>query len=275
MWAIRFVTAYAIALFIYKYLTGTWIEIPYLTVNAADVGQLDEKHINRNGIYKAISTYNNGNIFGICMLIMMPLYNRIEARLIFKVIFVLALILTLSRTIWIGLLIAIPLIAISNGVKLVQAAYIIFALLFVGVMIYFVMILLGADSGFLVDRELGGRLYQFSFLTDATLLPGQRAIDLPEIVYLGIIYNYGYSGLMLFLLALLAPIWAIKSLGVEFFTKRRSSACMHGMVIYLIVAMSDAAFNYIPTMLIFWMIGAWGIWYAEPSANPVMKSLVA
>lgn len=266
-YSVRFLALYAIVLFVFKYVTGNWIEIPYLTVNAADVGQLDEKHINRGGIFKAISTYNNGNIFGVCMIILMPLYNRIESKSIFKLLFIAALILTLSRTVWIGLIIGIIFIAISNGLKFLQVFYVFMASLFVGSAIYGVVILLGFDSSFLVDRNFGGRLDQFTYLSDAQFIPNKAGIDLPEIVYLGIIHNYGYFGLLLFLFVMLSPYWAMKSLGTRLFSERLPSACMQGVLIYLILAMSDAAFNYIPTMLIFWMIGAWGIWYAEPSLS--------
>jgi hypothetical protein len=263
--AIRFVAVYAIFLFLYKNITGSWIEIPYVTVNSQDVGSLDQKHINRDGVFKAISTYNNGNILGVCLVMMMPLYNRIEKNNILKGIFLVSLIMTLSRTVWIGLIIAIILISISNGLKAIQIFYVMLLALFVGFSIYGTVLFLGFDSSFLIDQKLGGRLSQLSYLNDASFLPNKAGVDLPEIVYLGIIHNYGYAGLLLFCLTLMSPVLAMRALGVKLFSMRPASACMQGLCIYMIIAGSDAAFNFIPTMMVFWMIGAWGLWYAEPS----------
>ncbi|MBA2246465.1 MAG: hypothetical protein H0W11_16040, partial [Gemmatimonadetes bacterium] len=72
------VSVYGIFLFFYKLLTGSFIEIPFLTVNAGDLGALEDKYIDRAGVFKLISTYNNGNIYGICLLILLPLYVWIE-----------------------------------------------------------------------------------------------------------------------------------------------------------------------------------------------------
>ncbi|MCK4632346.1 MAG: hypothetical protein KAT79_03695, partial [candidate division Zixibacteria bacterium] len=99
------IAVYGIFLFIYRLVTGDWIEIPFLTVNYGDLGGLDYKHINRGGIFKLISTYNNGNIYGICVLMLLPLYERLEKKG-WKVWIVKAsLLLTLSRTVWIGLVV--------------------------------------------------------------------------------------------------------------------------------------------------------------------------
>ena len=79
--AVLFVSAYGIFLFFYKLGTGSFIEIPYLTVNAGDLGELEGKSIDRGGIFKLISTYNNGNVYGISILILLPLYAHLEKRL--------------------------------------------------------------------------------------------------------------------------------------------------------------------------------------------------
>ena len=65
---------WGIFLFIWHPLTGHYVEIPYLTVNKADLGMLeDSKSINRGFFFKNISTYNNGNLYGLCMLMLAPL----------------------------------------------------------------------------------------------------------------------------------------------------------------------------------------------------------
>src|SRR5690606_25097688 len=72
--------------------------------NAGDVGALEGKHIDRGGIFKLISTYNNGNIFGICMVMLLPLYACLERRTWPQLVVKAALVLTLSRTVWAGLI---------------------------------------------------------------------------------------------------------------------------------------------------------------------------
>jgi len=57
-----------------KNIFKTDIEIPYFTINAADVGEVADKYNQRGNIMKLISTYNNGNIFGVCTLMFFPLF---------------------------------------------------------------------------------------------------------------------------------------------------------------------------------------------------------
>lgn len=265
VFAVRFIVLYGIFLFFYRMFFDSWIEIPYLTVNADDIGQLDDKHIDRGGIFKAISTYNNGNILGVCLCIIMPLYFRLEKWIYLRFLLLVLLILTLSRTAWIGMIIGGILISLSNGFRISQLLYLIFGAILVAGGIASVLVLLGVDGGFLIDRNIGGRLYSLSYLFDAGFIPNNRGIDIAEIVYIGVAYNYGYIGLILFILSLLAPVLAMKRLGVNLIGKRLPSACAQGVLIYMIIAMSDGAYNFIPTMMIFWMVASWGIWYAEPS----------
>jgi len=69
------ISIYGIFLYVYKNATGNFIEIPYLTVNSGDLGALESKNIARGDSYKLISTYNNGNIFGVCVLMLLPLFD--------------------------------------------------------------------------------------------------------------------------------------------------------------------------------------------------------
>ena len=98
--------AYGIFLFFLHPLTGNYLEIPYLTVNAADYGLIElTKHIARGRFLKLISTYNNGNVYGAAILIVLPLYDLLEPARWKRNLLRLALVLTLSRTIWAGLVI--------------------------------------------------------------------------------------------------------------------------------------------------------------------------
>lgn len=263
VFAVRFIAIYGIFLFIYKLMTGQWIEIPYLTVNAGDLGALDEKHIDRGGVFKLISTYNNGNIFGVSMLILLPLYVFLEKRKLYVPFVLLSIILTLSRTAWIGLFIAIIFYFISKGIRVVYALYFLIGTSIVILSTYGVMVAAGLESRFLTDRNLGGRSFQLEYLAQSGFLPNERTIDLPEIVYIGIVYNYGVIGLALFLGLLMAPIYRIWQQGVPFFSIGPAAAAMQGMTIYVVVAASDAAYNFIPVMMIYWMIACIGLSSAD------------
>ncbi len=86
-------------------------------VNAADVGLLETtKDINRGGLFKLISTYNNGNVYGAAMLILLPLFDAIETRKWRKLFLRIALVLTLSRSVWIGL-VMLQLVYLLRDIK--------------------------------------------------------------------------------------------------------------------------------------------------------------
>jgi hypothetical protein len=178
---------------------------------------------------------------------------------LFKIAFVMAMLFTLSRTVWLGLILGIIFIAYSRGLKLSRIIVLFVILIFLGVALYFVLLLSGLGSNFLLDIKLGGRITYFDTLWTSGIIPYQQAADLYEIVYIGIIRNYGYIGLMLFLLFTTSPIFAMRTIGVRLNQQTAAAVCLQGIYIYLVLAMSDGAFNYIPVMQIFWMLAAMGI----------------
>lgn len=104
--SILIAAVWGIFLFFLHPVVGHYIEIPYLTVNAADAGQIElTKHIARGRFLKLISTYNNGNVYGAAMLILLPLYDLLEPARWKRNTLRLALVLTLSRTVWAGLVV--------------------------------------------------------------------------------------------------------------------------------------------------------------------------
>lgn len=263
VWAVRFIVIYGIFLFLFKQLTGQWIEIPYITVNAADAGQLDDKYINRGGIFKLISTYNNGNIFGVSVAIMAPLYLRLERRRLMVWVIYLAMFLTLSRTVWIAAILVLTLQTLSKGVRPLTLLYLALGLLLAGVAISFLLKFLGVDVSFILDSNLGGRLATFNVLEDAGLLPQVPTKPLPEIVYLGMLRDFGVPGLLLFILHLLLPSLLLWFEGVRLLSLSRASACLQGLLIYPVISCADAAYSFIPVMMIFWMVAGMGFWYAR------------
>ena len=204
--AIRIVAIFGLLLFFQRIFTGELFEIPYLTVNGSDAGEVDMKNNLRGGnIMKLISTYNNGNIYGVCMLILMPLYMSLEKKSIFKLLFVLSLLLTLSRTVWVGLIVygLIDLLKNWNTIRGFVLLTLIALIIFVGVPI--VLELIEVDVGFLLDKKLGGRLHQLQSL-DISIIGNGILTDILEIVYASIFKIFGLIGLIFFLLYLASPI---------------------------------------------------------------------
>lgn len=263
LWAVRFIVIYGIILFLFKQATGQWIEIPYLTVNAGDVGELDDKFINRGGIFKLISTYNNGNIFGICAIIMGPLYLHLENRKLCRLLFYVALFLTLSRTAWIGAILILGLRSLSRGVRPLAILYLAAGLVVVGSAIFFLLGFLGRDMSFIFDSNLGGRAEQLTVLDRVQVVPDVTVSALPEIVYLGVLKYFGIPGLILFILHLLVPPLLLWLEGTRLLSMSPASACFHGLLIYSVIAGADAAYSLIPVMMIFWMVAGFGFWYAR------------
>ncbi|MEI6242481.1 MAG: hypothetical protein WCP39_03645 [Chlamydiota bacterium] len=245
-----FVAIYGIFLFFYKQITLKFIEIPFLTVNFNDMGHLEEKHIDKGLVFKLISTYNNGNLYGIYMLMLLPLYTYLENSQWKKLIVRLALILTLSRTVWIGLLLHEILYSIFIA-KNKKSSFWLSSLLFLG---FFFLIpwYFKFSSNFLMGKNLGGRIDSFIGISDISFLSTQPFFVIDEIVYLGIGKNFGIFGLITFLFAMTMPLLLA-------FSKTLSSvekALALGLCIYLIIAGADGALLLIPTMCFYWFIAA-------------------
>lgn len=253
---ILFVAVYGIFLFFYRLLTGAFLEIPLLTVNTGDLGELDGKFIDRGGIFKLISTYNNGNIYGICILILMPLYAWLERRTLPNVIVRLSLLMTLSRTVWVGLLMfeilhRVYVRRLSARTLIVLTA----SLLFVAAGVAGALELMGTSATtFLLDRNLGGRIDQLSVLSDATVLPDISFEHIVEMVYLSVLDNFGLLGLVTFLLAMCLPL-ALHLLGVVPHSESEyKRALVTGLFVYLFISNSDGALLFIPVMAFYWFI---------------------
>lgn len=273
--AVRFITTYGIFLFFYKFTFGEFIEIPFLVVNSGDTGLLDSKHIDRGGIFKLISTYNNGNIYGICLLMLLPIYDLIEKNRLFRLTAKGSLLLTLSRTVWIGLIAyelvkhiyirknlnqtananptlknnsinsrkgnrALSLFSFSTGLLLIALAAI------------YLSTLITYNGSFFVDAQLGGRIVQFTSLSEIHFFPKDKFSSISEIVYLSALKELGLLGLLTLLIALLAPIFTglchrKRNLPVN-------RAAVSGLCIYLLLCFSDGAILFIPTMAFYWFL---------------------
>lgn len=253
---------WGLLLFLLFPLTGHIFEIPYLTVNAADAGRIElTKHIQRGFFLKLIATYNNGNVYGVATLILLPLYSVLERSLWRRLTVRLALLLTLSRTVWIGLLIAecLPMLGSLLSqystfpiVRLNRAGKRVAALLATLATVFAVLLMMpGYGLGFLFDPTAGGRIGEIHVAHALTLLPHAVVTGFAEIMYATALQDYGVIGFVSMLLWMLSPLLLLPLDGRALASPSRMAA-FRGLMIYAILACSDAAFNYIPVMAFYW-----------------------
>ena len=257
------------------------IEIPYLTVNAADVGLLEtEKHIDRGGLIKLFSTYNNGNIYGIATLLLLPIYDCIEQRKVNRLLVRAALILTLSRTVWVGLVLEqaistaesvvflcrnFPIIRTRALVKSLGGVALIVTIIGAVVSLAFLSPL---GATFLTDSSLGGRADQLHILHGFSLLPTGPYSGFSEMVFLAALRELGFVGFVLMLLLFLCPLsFAFVDKGLLEKPLRR--AAVKGLLLYSAVAWIDGAIDYIPVMAIYWFVVVVAIYGCDYQSAPV------
>jgi hypothetical protein len=257
-----FLTAvYGVFLFFWHIYFGHFIEIPYLTVNAADVGLLETtKDIDRGGLFKLISTYNNGNVYGAAMLILLPLFDVIERHRWRKLFMRVALALTLSRSVWIGMVVLQLLYLLRDMkrdfhdfpyIRLGKSAKSLLLLVPVAVGVGFGMAMMSTGLGVLLDTSFGGRSSQLAAFTNTTILPSVPVDAFLEIVYASAAELFGYAGLVAMVLFLTFPIIIyLTDPGVR--AGKLNNAAFTGLLIYVVMCGMDGAFDYIPVMTFYW-----------------------
>ena len=254
---VLFVAISGIFLFFYKIFFGSFLEIPLLTINFHDRNQLElAKCIDRGGIFKLISTYNNGNLYGICILMLLPLYNTLETSQTRKLIVKSSLILTLSRTIWLGLLFVEFFYYVSQTGdfrKKLFSITILFALttmVLVGVRYIFPF-----NLDFLFDRLLGTRIGQFAILKNARFFSNMPFEEVYEIVYLGIIKSFGYSGLLFYIIGMTMPmVLSLTTVSQSENGSKIKRSLILGIVCYLFISLGDGALLLIPVICFYWTL---------------------
>jgi hypothetical protein len=247
--AVFIVSTYGIFLFMFKQFTGNYIEIPYVTINVADLGTLEEKYNIRGSLSKLISTYNNGNIFGVSILMLFPIFHKRNTSHIKLSIVILALLLTLSRTVWLGLLFYFMLLYRDRVLKLIK----IYALLAVALLLFGFFFMnkyfqYGSLSGFLLDSNLGGRINQIRQYNGFSFFGNTAFNYIEEIVYLSIFKQLGIVGLFLFCISFFMPVY------VAVTTTKNNYFYLLGSLTYLFVCLSDGCMLYIPTLAFFYFI---------------------
>lgn len=253
--AVTFCSIYGIVLFAWYLSTGDYFEIPYLTINADDSGQLGLKDNARSeGISKLISTYNNGNIYGVSILMLLPIYDRVQSSSLLKVIVRTSLILTLSRTVWIGLFAYEILSAFYIGpFRRKTMLYFIIGISSVMLAIGYVLSIIGLDATFLFDSNLGGRA-DIVNNTKWLFLPQDPVSFQSEIIVVNIVRAFGFIGLTAFFLSTLTPIWL--SLKSKLRKDRTHRSYVTGMLMLLICGLSDGPILLIPVMAFYWALAS-------------------
>lgn len=263
-WLVFLAAAYGIFLWVWRMVTGSYIEIPFLTVNVDDLGTLGDKYNSRpDGFFKLISTYNNGNQYGVATLLLLPIIDEYETSRFRRLVIRAALMLTLSRTIWVGLviyeavqifrlitrdLIASQQLAIKYSTLKRSSRLVILSAVVLG------MTLLFSGISFLFDSSLGGRTEYLQGVTEhLTLLPEAPVAQFTDVIYFTALTMFGISGLVALSFLFCSPlVLTIKFR--ELHENRLQLTAFLGLVIYIPLAAMDGALNYIPTMAFYWFL---------------------
>ena len=242
---ILFIALFGIFLFLYKINTGTDLEIPYITVNEKDIGYIKWKFNGRgDGLYKLISTYNNGNIFGLCMLFLLPFtrYHKYH-----KFILKLAIILTISRTVWFGL-IMYELISYRRYILKILLA----VTIGIPITLLITMYVLNKDLSFLLDPTLNGRITKGTFNSIGLFFSSNTFVGIAEMTYLSILKQMGVLGLLFFTLQVFSPLLISKIYNLSRNQNAFQNQLKVGILAYLAAAFIDGAYLLIPVNLFLW-----------------------
>lgn len=255
--------AWGLVLFVFYPLTHRVFEIPLLTVNASDYGTVASGKDNARGMFlKLFSTYNNGNVYGVSTLLLLPLYARLEPRRWRRGAVRLAILLTLSRTVWAGLVInellslAPPLFRQMRTFPLlylreVRSRLLAVALIFGAVLLVTLRL---SNVSFLFDRTLGNRVGQVSAASSVvTFFPEHPLYGFGEVLYASAAEYWGFTGLVSFTLIMVSPLIVLLWSGKVMRSPLRRAA-LKALLVYAVMAASDGALDFIPVMAFYWFV---------------------
>ena len=253
------VAGYGLLSFLVFNTAGVLVGIPYITTTGGDLSEIMLRHNLRGPVIKMFSTYNNGNVLGVNVLLWGPLVaTSLQTQMAFRTV----CLLTLSRSVWVGLLVYESLTAaISMKIWRWFAGLVLLGMLIASV--YGASRWMGLDPlAFLTDRQLGGRVQSIQNnlhrgLSSQTNWPS-------ESFYASAYLSFGPAGLVLMTLVLLFPI----------VRGGRSNLAIRGriaMATYLVVASAESAYNLVPTQMSYWFVAAIACHPATcPSVSPNM-----
>lgn len=257
--ALAVIAVWGLVHFVMMNAFGQFCGIPFLTLTGADLESIRLNHINRGDVFKMVSTYNNGNILGVNVLLWFPLavYGLSSARWRYALLGRALFLFSLSRTVWLGWIFSEVAARLYLKRRLRDLALLAAIIpLLIGAIYAVLNVWFTNPIGFIFDANLGGRLDQ---LTAPVSVWGQPFIGIAEIVYAAILRNFGALGLVAFVLTwsfpliLRASCWTAK-------------AAKLGLVTYLLVMASDGAFVLVPTQYTYWMVATF-LLAASPQAG--------
>ncbi|MFC4256556.1 hypothetical protein GRI97_09490 [Altererythrobacter xixiisoli] len=265
VWCIRFAVLWGLMNFVIFAFTRTLIEVQFLTVNPLDAGEIYSKNNRRGILMKLVSTYNNGNLYGVCMGMLAPIYFYFERSRIFIAAFCLAMLLTLSRTVWFGMIFIGILMAMLGLLRVDRPViwYVTAAMALMGVAL---LPLMGWTAERVVETDLGGRMIYWDELELSAL--GSSTVRISEVLYAGLLQSFGILGTILALFAFAFPI-IFGIANISQLSRLRRSA-MIGLCSYLMMAASDAAFIFPPTIAIYMFVAT--LVYRRGYAGPQKHS---
>lgn len=239
--ALLIVFVFGIASFAVYNTTGKVIGIPFVTTTGADVSLVADRHNLRGSMIKMFSTYNNGNILGVNVLIWgaVAAAGTTFSLMQFRSICV----LTLSRSVWLGLA-AMELAHAFLRRSVRGIAYSVAFVVLLTVVVAAASISIGRDpTDFLLDANLGGRVASFQ----ENLYRSQKVGWTNESLYAASYLALGPLGAILLVATWVVPI-------VRGGTNRLQTNCRVALGVYMFVAAAEAAFNLVPTQASYWMI---------------------
>lgn len=252
------VALYGIADFVARNFFNRPLDVPYLTASAEDAGKVDGKHNRRGRFIKLVSTYDNGNIYGVCLLLLAPLCWASGAKRLEKSAIGISMFLTLSRTVWVGLMVwaLLWLLIYKRGkLRVIALPLVPLAAITIGIV---GTAILHVDQSFLLDSTLGGRADGLTIYWSAAGLT-QPFDVISEMTYISVLNQLGILGLLGFCLWLWTPVVLVAS---RWRFVRRSPlgrAAAISLITYIIICAVDGAFLLIPVAALYWLVACVGL----------------
>ena len=179
-----------------------------------------------------------------------PVYLFLERSPWKKLIVIFSLILSLSRTVWVGLLFSQCITSLIGNKKpdyLKLLGGFSLSLLAILIITYF----LGFHASFLFDQNLGGRIGQLEAIHSITVFPDKPFGGFNEIVYLSVLSNFGIVGVLTYLLCMFGPFFLAFARQPISLPRKR---ILCGLLNFLFISMSDGALLYIPVLVFYWCL---------------------
>jgi hypothetical protein len=202
-----------------------------------------------------------------------PLYYQLEPKTLPRLIVRLSLILTLSRTVWVGYILFEGLYFLFFSKK--KGIHLIYLCILMALFASLLTTLLPkitelSTLEFLFDPTLGGRLSEEKNGIVPTLFSLKPFLNISEIVYLGMLENFGALGLMTYCMGIMMPLllWALDPLTPK---TPLYKAMALGLINYLILSFSDGCILLIPTMALY--LGLSSALLAKPSRSLTKEKL--